>query len=381
MDEQEKMKGAKKWWVLGGLVVVLIIFTLAYTNSTKAPEGGYKIGAILSETGNNAAYGESTRRGMEVALEQLTRNGKKLKIIFEDDATKVDNSVSIFNRMVSIEKTPIVLGFISSNAILAVAPVANDNKVVALSTLAGADDIKDAGDYVFRIREKTATHGDMMANLAISSLGYKKVALYFANAANSISYADAFRKKVVSLGGEIVFDGSFTEKSTDFRSDLAKIKKTNPDAVYIAGVAPDMAQIILQANSIGLKTNWLASSGAESPKLTEIAKEKAEGLIFTTPAFNPEQGSDVVKNFVSAFKQKYNELPNFAAANGYDGVMLVYQIIEKYGYDAEKIKKGLYDTKNYVGAGGAFSFDEFGEVQKEIIFKIVKDGQFVVYKK
>ena len=118
-----------------------------------------------------------------------------------------------------------------------------------------------------------------------------------------------------------------------------------PEAVYIAGVAPDMAQILVQANELGVKATWLASSGAESPKLIEIAKSIAEGLIFTTPAFNPNQANDLVQKFTEAYKQKYNELPDFIVANGYDGIMVIYDVMEKYGYDSEKIKNGLYATK------------------------------------
>jgi branched-chain amino acid transport system substrate-binding protein len=216
-----------------------------------------------------------------------------------------------------------------------------------------------------------------MARYLKNTLGLNKIALYYANAANGISYADAFRKEFLALGGNLVFDEKYIEKSTDFRSDLLKMKTSAFDGVYIAGVATEMAQILVQAKDAGINTKWFASSGAENPKLIEIAKGNAEGLIFTTPAFNPEQKGGSVEKFTEAYEQKYGELPNFAAANGYDGVMLVYQVMNKYGYDAESIKKGLYATKDFPGVGGMFSFDEFGEVEKEIMFKVVKDGQFV----
>ena len=253
-----------------------------------------------------------------------------------------------------------------------------NNKVIELSTLASTDDLKDAGDYVFRIREKASTHGKEMAKYA-KEAGYNKVALY-SGAANS-TYSDAFEDEFKILGGEIVFSERYIEKSNDYRSGLLKIKSLAPDAVYLAGTAVDMAQILVQASETDFNTKWLASAGAENPKLIEIAGKNAEGLIFTTPAFNPEQEGGEAQKFVEAYKLKYGELPNFSAANGYDGIMLVYQVMKKYGYDSESIKNGLYATKNFPGVGGTFSFDEFGEVEKEIMFKIVKDGQFVRFER
>lgn len=376
MDEQVKTSGAKKWWTWG-VVIVLIIVGLVYANSSRIPEGGYKIGAVLALTGNNASYGQSTKKGMDIALEELNKNDQKIQLVYEDEMSTVEGSVNAFQKIIAVENVPIVIGFISSNGALADAPIANSKKVIELSTLSGTDDMKDAGDYVFRIREKSATHGEMIARFAKNTKGYNKIAVYYANAANGISYADAFKKEFMKNGGEVTYDEKYTEKSNDFRSDLAKIKLSGAEAIYIAGSAVDMAQILIQAEDVGLKTPWLASAGAENPKLIELAKKQAEGLIYTTPAFNPEQVGGAVEKFTSAYKEKYGELPNFAAANGYDGVMLVYQTIKKYGYDVESIKKGLYATKDFPGVGGTFSFDEFGEVEKEIIFKTIKNGQFV----
>ena len=375
MDEQ-KTGGVKKWWVWG-VVIVVIIIVLTYANSSRVPEGGYKIGAILSLTGSGAAHSQSTQRGMDVALEEINKNGKVLDVIYEDDQSSVEKTVSAFQKMVSIDNLQIIAGFMSSNSALAVAPIANDKKVVALNTLSASDDLRNAGDYIFRIREKSATHGEKMAAYIKNMLGLKKVALYYANAANSVSYVDAFKNEFIRLGGTVVFDEKYIEKSTDFRSDLLKMKTTDFEAVYLAGLATEMAQVLVQAKETGVNTKWFASAGAENPKLIEVAKGNAEGLIFTTPAFNPEQENGSMQKFTEAYKQKYGELPSFAAASGYDGVMLVYQVMKKYGYDAESIKKGLYATKDFPGVGGTFSFDEFGEVEKEIMFKVVKDGQFV----
>lgn len=366
--------------IAGVIAVILIIFGVSYFNKNSkqsAVKEPIRIGAVLALTGNNASYGQPTKRGMDLAIEELNKDGKKINIIYEDDKSTNEGVASAFQKIIATDKVPVVLGFISSGGVLTASSIANSSKIVLLSTLASADEIKDSGDYVFRIKESSAIHGKEMAKYAKNTLGFDKVALYYANAANGISYANSFKKEFADLGGNIIFDGKYIEKANDFRSDLLKIKSIEPEAIYIAGVAPDMAQILIQAKELGVKTKWLASSGAESPKLIEIAKGVAEGLIFTSPAFNPNQANDLVQKFTEAYKQKYDEMPGFISANGYDGIMVVYDVIEKYGYNSEKIKNGLYSTKNYPGIGGTLSFDEFGEVQKPIMFKVVKDSQFV----
>ena len=125
-----------------------------------------KIGAVLALTGNNASYGQSTKRGMDLAIEELNKDGKNINIVYEDDKSSNDGVVSAFQKILTIDKVPVALGFVSSGGVLAASSVANSSKVVLLSTLASADEIKDAGDYVFRIKESSAIHGKEMAKYA-----------------------------------------------------------------------------------------------------------------------------------------------------------------------------------------------------------------------
>jgi branched-chain amino acid transport system substrate-binding protein len=374
---EEKNGISRLGWVVAVVVIIVIIVSIYISKANNIPKGGYVIGSVLSLTGNNAAYGQSTQKGMNIAIEEINKDKENIKVVYEDDGSTNEGVVKAFQKIISVDKVPVVLGFISSGGSMAATGLANSNKTIEISTLASIDDLKNGGDYVFRIREKASTHGEEMARF-LKNKQYNNIAVY-SGPANS-TYSDALRNEFIKIGGNIVFDENYIEKSNDYRSGLLKIKQSAPDAVYLAGTAVDLGQILSQAKEVGLNTRWFASAGAENPKLIEIAKGSTEGLIFTTPAFNPEQENSSVKKFTDAYKLKYNELPNFAAANGYDGVMLVYQTIKNNGYDVEAIKKGLYATKNFPGVGGTFSFDEFGEVQKEIMFKIVKDGKFVVYK-
>ena len=55
-------------------------------------------------------------------------------------------------------------------------------------------------------------------------------------------------------------------------------------------------------------------------------------------------------------------------------------MIQKYGNDPDKIKAGLYALKNYPGVSGVTSFDENGDVVKPVIFKTVKNKQYIIIK-
>lgn len=367
--------------IIIGIIIIAAVAWIGYSQYKKpTPTETIKIGAAFALTGKSASFGEWTKNGMELALKKInSQNDIKISVIYEDTQSDISKAVAACNKLISIDKVPVIIGPVSSSEVMACAPVAESAKVVLFNTLSSSDKIKDAGDYIFRIRESAVIHGEKMAEYAINKLGTKTAGILYANAENGISYAESFRNKFNSLGGNVIFDESYLEKESDFKTSLVKLKEKNPKIVYIAGLPTEMGIILKQAKEMNINTIFLASAGAENPILVETAGLSAEGLILTTPAFNPQQQDANIKNFVEDYKNSYGKMPNFAAALGYDGIMVLHDVIKKFGTNSEKIKEGLYQTKNFPGIGGTFSFDEFGEVSKPIIFKKVINGKFVVF--
>lgn len=374
-------KSRNLWIGIGILAVLVLAIVLVVTQLKEKPEE-IKIGIILPLTGRAAKYGEDSKRGMDLALEEINRSGKypfKLKAIYEDSEGQPATAVSAFQKLSDLDKVHIVTGLILSNDALACAPIANSKKVVLFSTSASAEKMRDAGDFVFRLRESGVIHGKEMAEYARKELKIANVAVIFANAENGITYSDAFEEAFVSLRGEILFSEAYNEGETDFRSILMKAKVKGPEGVYLAGLAVEMGYILRQAHEINFNPNfWLASPGAENPKIFDIAQDACEGLIITSPPFDLNSKDENVTRFVSLYEKKYRSPPEVLAANGYDAIFIIADVINRYGQTGQDIKDGLYSVKGFKGVGGEISFDEFGEVEKPVLFKKVVNKKFQI---
>lgn len=64
---------------------------------------------------------------------------------------------------------------------------------------------------------------------------------------------------------------------------------------------------------------------------------------------------------------------------GYDAIYIISKVISENGYNAEAIKSGMYNLKNFQGVVGNISFDSNGDIQSGVMMKITKDGQFLLY--
>ncbi len=376
------MRIMKKWiWPLIGVIIIGIIVGIFVSQKrTKQPEV-IKIGAILPLTGPAGKYGQWVKEGMELALSEVNSYTKKysFKLIIEDDKGIPKEAVNAVNKLIKVDKVPVITGAVLSKVVLSVSPIVEKNKIVLLSVGASAVKIRKAGDYVFRIRETAREHGKKAADFALTIS--RRAGVIFLNAENGVSYAEQFKKYYEENGGKIVLWEKYNEGETDFRSYLLKVKQLNLAVVYIPGLVPEIAFILKQAKELGVKAIFISSVGAQNPKLIEIARDAAEGLIYTYPYFDTRlaKTDKKVKEFVKKYYESYKHYPEFLAANGYDAIKLLASIISKYGYTPENIKNALYKVKNFHGVGGTFTFDEYGDVFKPVILKQIKNGKFTVF--
>ena len=359
-------------------VAFLVIFS---AGCVKKNEKEIKIGAVLSLTGKAASYGDWARKGIALAVEQLNKTDKlRFEVVQEDSGGDPKNAVSAMEKLISVNKVPVVIGFITSSEFLACAPIAEQRKIVMITPVAGAPLDRKDGSYVFRTRESGVAQSKIVADYIYNTLKIKKASVLYENAANAIAYKDVFLDTYQSYGGQIVQLLSYDEGQTDYRSTLAKIKANPVDALYMPGVGKVIGQILVQANELGIKSKFFSSAGIEDPELFRIAGEKANGIVFGSPAFSLGSEESYMHNFIESYREYFNEDPSVYAANAYDAIMLVAEAF-KFGKRAsDEIKDYLYSTSDYKGASGKITFEKNGEVNKPVILKIIQNGQFLPLK-
>lgn len=335
-------------------------------------------------TGELATYGEPVKRGMEFASGEINNaggiNGKSLKLIFEDDLGDPKTAVAAFNKLIDSEKVPIILGPLTSSASMATAPVAERRKVVQLSTIAGTIKLKYSGDYVFRVFASDELQAKAIVDKAINVFGSKRAAILYINNAYGQGIKEVAEKEYIGKGGKIIAIESFNEGDKDFRTQLIKIKNANPDLIFGLSYWKEGALILVQAKELGIDTIFLGGDAWYGP-IGEVSGEATELLVFTNMAFGKEyRYHPKMQQFIKAFHKKYSREADAYSATGYDAVYLAKNAIEKGGYNADGIRKALYDTKDFVGALGKIIYDEYGDnVGVEFDLYVIKDGETLRY--
>lgn len=371
------------------LIVFLVatVFVAVFITRKDSPAGLSErpIGVVLSLTGRGGTYGQRALNGMQLAVDKVNLQepflSNPISLRVEDSQSSSQQALSAFRKLIDIDHVSVVIGFVLSDEVLTCAPVANERGIVILTTAAGSDKIKDAGDYVFRNRESGNLQAEEIARACVEDFGFSEIAIMHSNAANGISYRNAFQSALEELNGTVPLTVGYNEGKTDYRAEIEQIRAKSPRAVYLAGLDQELGLILKQSYEVGFAPKFYSSAGAISDKLLEIAGVGAEGLVCGSAPFNVESENPQVREFTAAFRTQFGVAPDFIAANSYDAVNIIAEIFKSGSTDAESIKNGLYATVDFPGIGGNTTFDSYGEVTKPIVLVVVKDGRFVPLEK
>jgi branched-chain amino acid transport system substrate-binding protein len=361
---------------------IIIFMTIAILNSCSRNEDVVKIGAILPLTGSAAIWGQNVKRGIDLAKDKLNSmggvNDSKIVLLYEDSEGKPEKSVSAFQKIFTTDKPIAIIGDVASSSVLAMAPLANRNKIVILSPGASNPDITNAGDYVFRNWHSDAAEGSYLAEISLYKLHMKKIAIIYVNNGYGKGLENVFSKKFTEIGGQIVESEAFEQGATDFRSQLTKIKAVNPDGIFLPGYPKEIPEVLKQSKSLNVNKQFLCPSAFEDQQTLDLAGNSANGVIYDYPK-QGDTSKSYVKEFYSDYFKKYNISPGALSDNGYDALMLIVEAIKIKGMSREQIKEGLYSIKDYPGVAGNTTFDENGDIKKEFILKTVKNQKFIEY--
>lgn len=365
------MKNLKIIIALSAIVFAFAGCNSCNHNNSRPEKHTVKIGVLFSNTGNLAPYAEKALNGLNLAKENLNLTDVKIEWIFEDAKSNPKDAVTAAQKLITVDKVQVIIGPEASGLALAVAPIANENKVVLFAPTVAADKYTSPNDYTFRNWPTSNLIAEKAAEIAFNA-NYHNVTILTINNEMGVGYAVAFKNKFEALGGKIISTDNYNAEESNFSSHILNIKKLKPDALYLVGQV-EMGQIFKQIKEQNLKTPVISGIGVEDPKVIEVAGAALNGVIYTSPSFNPNSQNDLIKNYETKFEKKYQKQSEIFAASTYDAVMILDKVISENNYSNDSIKNALFNIKNYSGVSGEISFDQNGDVIKSISVKKIVD--------
>ena len=372
------------------LLALLLITTLfagfacERRGAGNAADGGGEIvvGYYGDLTGRTASFGQSTRNGVEMAIDEINKAGgvmgRKVRVIVEDDQGEPNKAATVVSKLVNQDKVHAVLGEVASSNSLAAAPKAQEAKVPMISPSSTNPNVTQVGDYIFRVCFIDPFQGDVMAKFSANNLKAKRAAiLYDFNSDYSRGLREFFTRSFKGLGGEIVAEQSYTQGDRDFSGQLTAIRSANPDVIYVPGYYGEVGVIANQTKQLGIKAPLLGGDGWDSPQLWQLGGAALNGD-YISNHYSVDDPSPAIQKFVADYKARYNILPDALAALGYDSMRVLADAIQRAGgTDGAKLRDAIAQTKNFAGVTGSISIDKDRNAVKPAVVLKLQDQKFV----
>jgi branched-chain amino acid transport system substrate-binding protein len=336
-----------------------------------------KIGFINHLTGDAAVYGQSMKKGTELALDEINaawaKRGMKLEVVFEDDRLAAADAQTAFLKLVQSDRVPVVMGSGSSTVTLSLCPKANEARVVLISSISTAPTLRKCGPFFVGMMASDDAAGVEWANLA-RKLGHREAAVTYINNDYGIGVKDAFVAAFRKAGGKILIEQGHEVGAADFRAEVLKIKATNPKLAFIVSHVKEGSLLLKQARELGLQTQWVGDTALQTK---EVAA--AEGFLALSPG---DKSTAAYKRFAEQFQKKFGSEPTIWADFAYDTTLVVAKAMEGGASTGEAILARFTEVaKTYTGPSGPKALNQFNIVAEYYETYQVRDGKWVQWKR
>lgn len=365
----------------------------AAAGETTAADGGaaagddvFLIGGIGPLTGDAASYGLSVKQGAQVAIDEINGAGGvkvgdktyTLGLEFADDEATEDKAIQAYNAVMD-KGAQAIMGAVTSGACIAITDLTAEDGILQVTPSGSAMDCTK-NDNAFRICFTDPSQGVAMAEMAVETLGYKKIAVLYDNSSDySMGIREAFEEEVVAKGGEIVASEAFSGGDVDFNTQLTSIKGTDAEVIFVPAYYQEATYITKQARDMGMELPFLGSDGWDGVLGTVTDATTVEGAIFLSPFFAADPSENVAA-FVKAYEAAYKATPDQFAADAYDTVYAIKAAMEQAGsVESADLIAAMTEITVDGLTGEQITWTAEGEPNKGSKFIQIKDGAYTLY--
>lgn len=351
--------------------LIALCFGIVISSCNQKSES-IKIGSIVPLTGKLSEMGEAEKNGMNMALEDLKKEGIYLQLIIEDSKSNPKDGVTAARKLIDIDQCNLLLTSTTGTS-AAVEPITTEKKLNLIAYCMDPD-ISGKSDYVARIYEGAESEAEAIKEYLNSDSSAKKIGMFY----NRVEVWDKINKNnlkpfLEANGKEIVFMEDFAVGEKDFKNLVLKMKDSKLDHLILLGYGFEFPQLFAELKSQDL-LNKITIIGGWGFLYSKVAKEDLEGVMVAGPEYVFKNG-DLAAKFRREYVAKHKTIPNFDAAMAYN---TIYTIGNNLKLDDLKFPvKTKLANKIFNGVVGEFTIDSKGNMLLKTSLGKYKNGVIV----
>jgi branched-chain amino acid transport system substrate-binding protein len=345
-----------------------------------------KIVTALPMTGSSYGQTSTIVNAVRMAIEEVGRKVGPFLIEFEpwDDATAAAGqwdpakAAELANRAASDPNIMVYIGHFNSGAAKISIPVLNQVGLVMISPAntypgltkpgkgeAGEPDVY----YPTGVRNYTRVvpaddlQGAVGAAFARRTLNAGTAYVIDDTQIYGKGIADVFANVAQRLGMRVLGRDGIDGKAADYRAVATKVRAARPDVIYYGGITQNNAgKLVKDIRGAGITVPFIGPDGILETAFLDDGGDDAEGVYASFGGLPPTAYEGATLEWAGRYKEFAGGDPQPYAIYGYEAAKVALAAIERAGVkDREAIRQAVFDTKDFQGILGTWSFDQNGD--------------------
>ena len=332
------------------LALVVLTFGAGYC---MAQQGVSKteitLGSIQDLSGPLAGYGKQVRNGMQLRVNEINEqggiNGRRLKIIVEDAAYDPKKAVLAAEKLVNQDKIYMMIANLGTAVTLAAMPVHFAKNVISFFPLSPA---REMYEPLHKLKyAMSVTYFDQMRTFVpklVREKGVKKVCTLYQDDEFGLEVMRGGEAGLKTMGMKFAEKTSYKRGTTDFSSQVAKMKAAGCEMVVLGTIIRETIGAIGESRKTGFNPVFLGSNAAYTDLIHKLGGKAMDGLYATMTVQNPylDEASQPLRFWANKYKTKFNEDPTVFSVYG-------YYVIDTWAKAAQKAGQNL-TTESFIKA-------------------------------
>lgn len=330
------------------------------------------VGSLLALSGPDRSFGITQQQGMKIALEEIEAAGgvagRPLRIEFADTQLNEDLGLQEYKRLTTNPKIRAIVGVTGSGVALRIAPFANQDEVVLLSSLDTSPKLTAAGPYFFRNIASDSYSGVVLSNWVVERGETLASLIYNSENAWSRGCREAVEEAYAPAGGSMVVESTAVLDSTDNFSPMIitfREATPTPQAVFVCLMGRQAGLFVSQAKANRLDTPFYGTDPFSQQEFIDNAQDALGQSFFVLPG---EGATASYETFAATYRKQYGSEADSIAAKAYDAVHLLAAALENVirkekELSGPNIRESLAGIQ-HEGITGMNSFDENGDLEQ-----------------
>ncbi len=386
---------------LGLILCCGVLIALSAAGCAGGSTDTYKVGYLSSQTGPYAPLGLASFEGAQLMVTQVNDaggvNGKQIELVALDDKGTATDTALGAQKL--IDDGVLTLASATATALShSAVPILNDNETPGL-IISGTGLINDQlGDWVFKPSASEYDYIPLPLRYLRDDMGATSIGAMIENSGYGEGGLHYMEIAAPEMGMEIVEIVKYDPSATDVTPQLANIRSSGADCIFIWGSGPAGALAIKQAREMGIMLPITTTPAQSNMRYYESFKDAYEmepspACLDNKPSIWPQlPDSDpdkaMCRQFEEDFNTEYGRIPGIYEAIGYSFMTFIVDGLERADPDLSDLStarsqvRDAYETTEdlslIIGTFTMSPDDHYGRTKpKEVLVSFV-DGEKVL---